>query len=224
MDPEAQKTAEIAARQPSFGDADDERLAGEPPSLGVSGSSSGADTVLLGARHDLRLASGAATTAACTCLAVALGSPSDPRFDWSSGAPLTDPEIQLVIALGSSGVPCGSAPNKGLGASYWGYRWSDDDVIVLVEAAKPGRPITTGAVIPKPLGGGKVYVEPTSSKTPYGRPLSGGGNRCLIGNPGAPRARGRTADEAPETTSPSDAPRVDAPPADDTPEIVNPEQ
>jgi hypothetical protein len=141
--------------------------------------------VLLGARHDLKLQSGKATTS-CQCLAVALGAASESGMAWSGGAPQLDASTQLSIALSSEGQPCQDEPKQSLGASYWGYRLSGNDVVVLVEAARAGRPQTSGAIIPKPVGSGQVFVAPASSRLPYGRPLEGKG-MCKIGNPGPAR-------------------------------------
>jgi hypothetical protein len=55
-----------------------------------------------------------------------------------------------------------------------------------VEAARDGRPLTNGAIIPKPVGQGRVLIAPASKKVPYGRPLEGTGP-CKIGNPGQAR-------------------------------------
>jgi hypothetical protein len=154
---------------------------------GSSNDSMADDTsrVLLGARHDLRLTSGKAT-ASCQCLAVALGGSASAGMAWSAGAPPIDDRTQLSIALSSDGQACKDEPKASLGASYWGYRISGNDVIVLVEAARGGRPLTSGAVIPKPVGPGQVFVAPASKKLPYGRPLDGKG-LCKIGNPGQER-------------------------------------
>lgn len=145
----------------------------------------GASRVLLGARHDLKLRPGSAT-ASCQCLAVALGGAHGAGMLWSAAAPDIDESMQLSLALSSEGQACTGEPKNSLGASYWGYRVSGNDVIVLVEAARGGRPLTTGAVIPRPVGAGQVYVAPAAKKLPYGRPLSGTG-LCKIGNPGPVR-------------------------------------
>jgi hypothetical protein len=85
---------------------------------------------------------------------------------------------------------------------------------VLVEAARGGRPLTSGAIIPRPIGPGRVFVAPASKKLPYGRPLDGSGN-CKIGNPGPIRSGAFTelelGTDAPAVTSRSSA--------DDTPSI-----
>ena len=141
--------------------------------------------VLLGARHDLRLEAGKGA-ATCQCLAVALGGPKEAGMAWSSSPPEIDETTQLTIALSSEGQACQGEPKQSLGASYWGYRISGNDVIVLVEAARDGRPLTSGAIIPKPLGQGQVFVAPASKRLPYGRALEGNG-QCKIGNPGQAR-------------------------------------
>jgi hypothetical protein len=172
-----------------------------------------ASRVLLGARHDLKLSAGKAT-ASCQCLNVALGSSQSPGMAWSSTPPQLDDSTQLSIALSSEGVPCKEEPKDSLGASYWGYRISGNDVIVLVEAARGGRPLTSGAIIPRPVGPGRVFVAPASKKLPYGRPLDGAGN-CKIGNPGPIRAGGFTTLEL-GTDAPAVAQRSNA---DETPSI-----
>jgi hypothetical protein len=151
----------------------------------ATGASSGSSRVLLGARHDLRLQPGSAT-ATCECLSVALGGARSSGMAWGAAPPQLDERTQLSIALSSEGQPCKGEPKKSLGASYWGYRLNGNDVVVLVEAARGGRPLTAGAVIPKPVGPGQVYVAPASKKLPYGRALQGKG-LCKIGNPGPVR-------------------------------------
>jgi hypothetical protein len=148
-------------------------------------SALGPSRVLLGARHDLKLRDGKGT-ASCQCLSVALGGSHNAGMVWSVAPPDIDESTQLTVALSSEGQACKDEPKQSLGASYWGYRLSGNDVIVLVEAARGGRPLTTGAVIPKPVGTGQVYVTPASKTLPYGRSLEGKG-LCKIGNPGAPR-------------------------------------
>ena len=162
-----------------------------------------ASAVLLGARHDLKLRAGQAT-ASCQCLAVAIGGSHGSAMLWSGTAPDIDERSQMTIALSSDGQACKGEPKNSLGASYWGYRVSGNDVVVLVEAARGGRPLTSGAIIPKPVGPGQVYVAPASSKLPYGRPLSGSG-MCKIGNPGPSRSNPFSALELGDN-----APRADA--------------
>jgi hypothetical protein len=159
---------------------------GSPSSEGVVPVGSG-EPALLGARHDLRLSVDRATNQ-CQCLSVALGEANLPAFRWKAGPPLLDPETQLVIALSSEGQTCEGEPKDSLGASYWGYRLNGNDVIILVESSGRGRPLTAGAIIPKPFGDGQVYVAPAAKKTPYGR-AKDGGPLCKLGNPGPARTR-----------------------------------
>lgn len=138
------------------------------------GSSQSATKALLGARHDLMLAPGAPQP--CACLAVAIGAPSSAQLSWTGTRPTIDPATQTIIALGSDGVPCAEA---GPGASYMGYVKERGDVVVTVEAAVAGRPVTRGAIIPKPDPGKQIYVQP-SGKIPYGRGKNGEA-RCALG-------------------------------------------
>jgi hypothetical protein len=151
----------------------------------LAGTNATSSRVLLGARHDLKLQPGKAT-ANCECLSVALGGARSSDMVWGAAPPELDDGTQLAIALSSDGQTCQGEPKKSLGASYWGYRLKGNDVVVLVEAARGGRPLTAGAVIPKPVGAGQVYVAPASKKLPYGRALEGKG-LCKIGNPGPVR-------------------------------------
>lgn len=153
---------------------------------GTAASNPNSSRVLLGARHDLKLRAGQGT-ASCQCLSVALGGSHNGGMLWSSVPPDIDEGTQLSIALSSEGQACKDEPKKSLGASYWGYRLSGNDVVVLVEAAHGGRPQTSGAIIPKPVGPGQVYVAPAHKKLPYGRALQGKG-LCQIGNPGQARS------------------------------------
>lgn len=132
---------------------------------------------LLGARHDLNYAG--SKTPTCQCLAVALSDKAeDPAFQWEMGAPHLEPSTQLVIAFTSNGVTCDSPPAGTLGASYQGYAVDGNDVVVSVEALGEGRPPTSGAIIPRPLGTGSVLIEPAGAV--YGKPLEGKGKRCKL--------------------------------------------
>lgn len=152
-----------------------ESNANAAPSTPQMGSSQPATKTLLGARHDLMLAPGAPQP--CACLAVAIGTPSSTQLSWTGVRPTIDPATQTVIALGSDGVPCTEA---GPGASYMGYVKENGDVIVTVEAAVAGRPVTRGAIIPQPDPGKQIYVQP-SGKIPYGRGKNGEA-RCALGS------------------------------------------
>lgn len=140
---------------------------------------------LLGARHDLNYVG--PTTPACQCLAVSLSeSAANSAFQWELGAPQLNPSTQQVIAFTSNGVSCDAPPAGTLGASYQGYVVEGNDVVVFVEALGEGRPLTSGAIIPRPLGNGSVLVEPAGAI--YGKPLEGKGKRCKIAATAAPAA------------------------------------
>ena len=135
------------------------------------------DFALLGARHDLNYAG--SKTPTCQCLAVALsGKADDPSFQWELGAPHLDPSTQLVIAFSSNGVSCDSPPTGTLGASYQGYTIDGNDVVVSVEPLGEGRPLTSGAIIPRPSANGSVLIEPAGAV--YGKPLENKAKRCKL--------------------------------------------
>ncbi len=139
---------------------------------------------LLGARHDLGYAG--PKTASCACLAVALRDHAkDAAFVWELEEPRLEPSSQWIIALSSNEVPCDSPPSGTLGASYQGYVTEGNDVVVYVEALGEGRPMTNGAIIPRPKPTGSILIEPTNGV--YGKPLDGKGKRCKLSAPGSPQ-------------------------------------
>jgi hypothetical protein len=135
---------------------------------------------LLGARHDVVLVPGKQSVD-CSCLAVALGVPTSAAFGWDSVVPSIDGASQQVIAFSSKGTACPDEPEDSLGASYWGYQVRGKDVVVLVEPARHGRPMTTGAIIPAPVAGGRTLVAPVDASVPYGKAPGDGGVRCVVG-------------------------------------------
>lgn len=176
------------------------------------------EEALLGARPDLSF--GGAPSPTCKCLAVAIGQPGDTAFHWSGERPHTNPDSQLVIALTSSGVACSETSGIGLGASYWGYEMKNDDVVVVVEPAIAGRPLTSGAIIPRPMGNGRVYVRPSDKTVPYGRPASGAGAMCAVGQLSPGRAKPNP--EIPPSASSGRVRIGEKPPPGDTPEVSIP--
>lgn len=133
---------------------------------------------LLGARHDLRLRSSGEQT--CRCLTVHAGKPSDPMFVWEANPPQIDSESQLVIAFADDKQACG-----GNGAAYRGYQGSEGDIVILLEAAVPGRPALSGAIVPRPSGNGRLWIQPTPSELPYGQPRTTETTRCHVPFDGA---------------------------------------
>jgi hypothetical protein len=133
---------------------------------------------LLGARHDLRLAP-SVTKATCQCLAAVAGSPTTAGLSWMGPTPRVDGASQLVVAIGSEGIACPNNPKDEI-ASYRGYAVEGGDVVITVETAQSGRPVTHGAIIPRPAAGGQVYVRPAGKQVPFGRALQGNGS-CALG-------------------------------------------
>jgi hypothetical protein len=177
-----------------------------PSVASASAASSAApapDRPLLGARRDLSLVP-AQVPGQCSCLRVALGPANLGAFRWKGPVPKVDDQRQLVVALSSEGAGCQN-PKGSLGASYWGYRRVGNDIVVYVENAVAAHPLAQGAIIPKPLGNGQVYVAPVSAKLPFGKATNGKGN-CSLGNPGLPRTAPLGPDEtgAPNAPAPTD--------------------
>jgi len=141
---------------------------------------------LFGARHDFEVTD-ASSAVACACVSALLGPPSSGKLKWQGEQPHTKPEAQLVVALVPNDAGCTSGSG---GASYWGYRVEGNDVVVLLEEWKAGRPRTLGAIVPKPPPSGQVYLAPVAAKLPFGKAAAGGGARCGVGNPGPKRIDG----------------------------------
>ncbi|AUX47354.1 hypothetical protein SOCE26_088730 [Sorangium cellulosum] len=133
----------------------------------------------VGVRHDLGLARAAAPKERCSCLAVEVGEARDPRFQWAAGAPDVGGGT-LAIALSARGVPCpgGAADEAERRPSISAVDQEGNDIVVEVEDLPPGRPLATGAVIPRPAPGGAIYVKGKTSKVPYAR--APGGARCKV--------------------------------------------
>ena len=140
---------------------------------------SGGHAALVGVRHDLML-SNAPHEARCACLSVEVGRAEDPRFFWAGGAPEISAD-SLAIAVGARGVGCpgGDPDDRRRRPSISAVDQEGDDIIVEVEDLPMGRPLASGAIIPKPGARGSIYVRPHPSNAVYGR------------NPGVARCRVR---------------------------------
>jgi len=169
---------------------------------------------LLGARRDLKFQGPRQAT--CSCLAVKLGEPSDGAFVWEHGPPIVDGSRQIVVGLSSEGVSC--SENAGLGASYKGYQTPGNDVVVMVERAHEGRPVTSGAVIPRPLADGQVYVVAAEQGSPFGGSVGDPKQRCKLELPAAaPAARAAL---VPAATTTED-PELEEAPSEEASEFVD---
>ena len=136
-------------------------------------------TAWLGVRHDLMLVK-APHEARCTCLAVEVGPPSDPKFFWVGSSPDVG-ENALAVAIDGRGVSCpgGDQDDRRRRPSISGVFVDGEDVIVEVEDLPFGRPLASGAVIPKPGPKGSIYMRPRKGGGFYGSSLGGGG-RCRV--------------------------------------------
>lgn len=135
----------------------------------------------LGVRHDLALAQTTNLTEKCSCLAVEVGAPGDPKFAWQGGEmPKLDTRDAIAIAITANGVTCAGGPAAGARrASISAVDRENDDVLVEIEEIPDGRPIASGAIIPKPGPNGAVYVRPKNRNVPYARG-NGVGQRCRV--------------------------------------------
>ncbi len=132
-----------------------------------------------GVRHDLMLAPKPDRKERCSCLAVEVGDAKDPRFQWVAGPPELGNDA-MTLALSARGVPCpgGNADEEKRRPSISAVDQEGNDVIVEVEELPEGRPLATGAVIPRPAAGGAVYVKGRTAALPYAKPVNGG--RCKV--------------------------------------------
>ncbi len=179
-DAEANASMTSERTEPAPGETDlDKPVEVQSPVVPSSPVSRG--PALLGARRDLSYQG--PKQANCSCLAVHLGEPDDAAFKWEKAPPQVDTTRQLVVGLSSDGVACDTDP--GLGASYKGYVVSGDDVVVMVERAHEGIPVQQGAVIPRPVGMGQVYVVAAEKGSPFGGAVGHPKERCAIELPAA---------------------------------------
>jgi hypothetical protein len=137
-----------------------------------------APTAVLGVRHDLML-SGAPHEVRCACLSVEVGRAEDPTFFWAGGAPDLGVD-SLVIAVGARGIACpgGDPDDRRRRPSISAVEQDGDDILVEVEDLPEGRPLASGAIIPRPGSRGSIYVRPRKGSGVYAR--SHGGARCRV--------------------------------------------
>ncbi len=124
------------------------------------------EAALLGARHDLYLKGNGRVV--CGCMQATAGPAYTPGLVWDATVPRLDLDSQVALAI-SDGADCAGAPTGAEGASYRGYQQQGNDVIVLLEAARAGKPQVSGAVVPKPVAGGRLILSPFKPDLPYGR-------------------------------------------------------
>ena len=135
-------------------------------------------------RHDLMMAKDSPREANCSCLAIIVAdTPTDPRLMWVDSPPKLEADV-AVVTVSNKGIACPGLPaDTTERPSISGVEREGADVVIVVENLPPGRPIASGAVIPKPGPGGSVYVKPKGPKVLYGRPLAGAtasAGRCKV--------------------------------------------
>ncbi len=133
----------------------------------------------VGVRHDLMLANRTEHHERCSCLDVELGAPQDPMFFWQGDRP----EIgagEIVVAIGAQGIACtgGDPVDTRRRPSISAIDLENDNVIVEVEDLPLGRPLASGAVLPRPGPAGGFFIRPRDGRTIYGR--GPGGRLCRI--------------------------------------------
>lgn len=150
---------------------------GAAPTAETTADDQPQQTDYFGIARGLTLAPG--RQAACSCIAAAVGMPSDPAFKWR-GLPPKVASDGMVMAISTEGIACDT---QGPGPSIRGVDRSGEDVVVVIEDYHAGRPQALGAIIPNPGGNGAVYVR-AAGKTAYGKPLAATNgahpNWCLV--------------------------------------------
>ena len=133
----------------------------------------------LGVRHDLMLSKGP-HAARCNCLAVEVGPSKDrAKFFWLGSPPDTGQDA-TVVAIGANGIACPNGPpdERLRRPSISAVDFNGEDVIIEVESLAEGRPLASGAVIPKPGTRGGIFIRAHRNNPVYGR--SAGVGRCRI--------------------------------------------
>jgi hypothetical protein len=110
----------------------------------------------------------------CSCLSIVVAqAPTDTRLMWIDAPPKLESDV-AIVAMSNKGIACpGLSADANDRPSIAGVEKDGADVVIVVEHLPPGRPVASGAVIPKPGPGGSVYVKPKGPKVLYGRPLPG---------------------------------------------------
>ena len=119
---------------------------------------------LNGVRHDLTMGADAAPDTRCTCLDVAIGPSTDPRFVWAGKRPRVSGK-DLVVAVRTDGAKCPGGPDKRR-PSIQAVETRGDDVTIVIEELSFDRPEAMGAIIVKPGQNGRLYVRGAKSRAP----------------------------------------------------------
>ncbi|MBM4358679.1 MAG: hypothetical protein FJ096_11285 [Deltaproteobacteria bacterium] len=137
---------------------------------------------LRGVSHDLKLNPQAAPSARCTCLDVAVGPATEPRFRWTGDPPLLAPD-QLAVAMRTEGSNCPAPESQPRRPSIYAVDQIEGDTIIVVEELPADRPQALGAIIPMPAPGRSLYVRARSDRTQvaiYAQGPKGPSSMCRV--------------------------------------------
>jgi hypothetical protein len=135
-------------------------------------------TYFLGVVSDLSLTQASTRAPACRCLAVGYGLPADPKFAWKQGPPRVETGT-MAVAIAADGVACSAPGYAPLRASISAVERAGDDIVVVVENVREGRPTMHGALVVAPGGKGGLVVRARRG-APYGAPAGGGQGPCRV--------------------------------------------
>ena len=126
-------------------------------------------------RPDLTMGDKASPDARCRCMDVVAGKPGQSKFSWAGEQPSISPN-DMVIALrpqNCQGAAAGRRP------SITAVNKRGNDVVVVIEELTENRPQQLGAIIPRPMAAGELYVA-AAATGPYGRGSDGGACRVPL--------------------------------------------
>ena len=160
-----------------------ESLFSPPPT-----EASGQNVALRGVRQGLTMSQQAAPSSRCTCLDVAVGAATDPRFSWMGELPRLSPE-QIALAIRTQGSRCAAPDEQLRRPSIFAVDEVDGNTVVVVEELPSDRPQALGAIVPLPQKGRSLYVRARGDKghvAMYAQGPKGPASMCRILTRGAP--------------------------------------
>jgi hypothetical protein len=166
--------------QINTGTDDDERHEVAPPApsapanvaLAPEPSAPADRTYFLGVVSDLSLTQASTRAPACRCLAVGYGLPADPKFAWKQGPPRVETGT-MAVAIAADGVACSAPGYAPLRASISAVERAGDDIVVVVENVREGRPPCTARSWSRRAARARSRARARRG-APYGAPAGGG--------------------------------------------------